>query len=298
MWMTMKSGWLREGVALFLAATMVFFGAAPAVAQEVPGTLNNSGLIPFDQAFFAFEVESPLGTLKEVPDLGRDRADAGQSLPVRARSDRGGEPPGLAVLPLDPAAPPVLHLSGTAAGQPCAPGSAGCTEVPLPRHVIHPLNYNHSTGEELRLLNPEFEGLACPDPRGGGRTAGRSRIISSPSPTAPTSDAIGTSRSVRARNESRRTRRRPTSTARSRRIPTTCIRPVDQFFVRGPTPQFSAGPASGGTAIPEGLDRLRRRSGRAGLCRFGVLSGALEDSGRPIFDAGRPRRRTGRRSTS
>ena len=45
-------------------------------------------------------------------------------------------------------------------GQPCAPGSAGCAEVPLAGHLVHPLNYNHMTGEELRLLNIDYLGGA------------------------------------------------------------------------------------------------------------------------------------------
>jgi cytochrome c peroxidase len=44
-----------------------------------------------------------------------------------------------------------------AAGQPCAPLSSGCNEVPLEGHVVHPLNYNHMNGEELRLLNITFD---------------------------------------------------------------------------------------------------------------------------------------------
>src|SRR3990172_3643768 len=51
---------------LFLGFTVVPVGVTPALAA--PGNItDNSGLIPFDQAFFAFEVESPIGSLKEVP---------------------------------------------------------------------------------------------------------------------------------------------------------------------------------------------------------------------------------------
>ncbi|MGH7486445.1 MAG: hypothetical protein ACREMY_12735, partial [bacterium] len=40
----------------------------PQLSVAEPGDItDNSGKIPFDQAFFAFEVEGPVSTLKEVP---------------------------------------------------------------------------------------------------------------------------------------------------------------------------------------------------------------------------------------
>ena len=92
-------------MAAALTLTVVGADSAPG------GTTNNSGRIPFDQLFFAFEVESPLGSLKEVPIWDELEQMLDNPYAVRARSERGGERPGLAVLPLDSAAPPVLHLS-------------------------------------------------------------------------------------------------------------------------------------------------------------------------------------------
>ena len=154
----------RRGAFSFLTAvSLLFFNITPAMAQVGPaptvsgGLIDNSGLIPFDQAFFAFEVESPLGSLKGVPIWDE----------IEQMLD---DPYAFA---LDPTVQgnfqgwPSYRLTQerrrsfifrNAAGEPCAPLSAGCAEVPLERQLIHPLNYNHSTGEELRLLNIEYEG--------------------------------------------------------------------------------------------------------------------------------------------
>lgn len=131
--------------------------------------VDNSGIIPFDQAYFAFEVESPVASLKEVPiwdeleqmlddpyafALAPDVAGNFQGWPsYRSTVSRRRS---------------FIYRNGE--GNPCAPGSAGCVEQPLAGHIIHPLNYNYQGGEELRLLNIDFEGadwevpLDCVDP--------------------------------------------------------------------------------------------------------------------------------------
>ena len=73
---------LDEIVVVMQVCMMVLFPvvtAAPVLAQEPTqtyfggelleefGVMDNSGLIPYDQAYFAFEVEGVLSTLKEVP---------------------------------------------------------------------------------------------------------------------------------------------------------------------------------------------------------------------------------------
>ncbi|MFI4942260.1 MAG: cytochrome c peroxidase, partial [Burkholderiales bacterium] len=162
----------RLGVAAFLLLCAI--SVAPAMGQtrgSVTGqTVDNSGIIPFDPAYFAFEVEAPIGTLKEVPIW--DELEQMLDNPYQFAID------------------PTVHgnLQGwpsyrstqerrrsfiyrNAAGEPCAPTTPGCTERPLAGHVIHPLNYNFQSGEELRLLNINFEGVAdwrvplsCVDP--------------------------------------------------------------------------------------------------------------------------------------
>jgi cytochrome c peroxidase len=163
---TIRNVLVASSFALIMSAALgTWVVAPPAEADEgeiIPGTqiIDNSGMIPFDQAFFAFEVESPLGSLKEVPiwhEIERMLDNPYQY--AQDPSVRGNDQGWPSYRLTQPRRQSFIFRN--AAGNPCAPGSAGCTQVPLPRHVIHPLNYNHSTGEELRLVNIDFEGLLC-----------------------------------------------------------------------------------------------------------------------------------------
>jgi len=158
----------RAAMAVFLAYIMAL-PVTPLLAQGPPvvvagpgGTINNSGLIPFEQAYFAFEVEGPLGTLKEVPiwDEIELMLDNPYQFAVEPSVAAGGTEPNSQGYPAYRLTQPRRRsfIYRNAAGAPCAPLSAGCNEVPLNRHVIHPLNYNHMNGEEMRLLNIEYEG--------------------------------------------------------------------------------------------------------------------------------------------
>jgi hypothetical protein len=148
---------LRKSLAVFLASLTAVFTGAPALAEPVGEIVDNSGLIPFDAAFFAFEVEGPVGTLKEVPIW--DELEQMLDNPYQFAQDStvGGNFQGWPSYRLTQPRRRSYHFRDSA-GQPCAPGSPNCLEVPLPGHVIHPLNYNFQGGEELRLLNIEFEG--------------------------------------------------------------------------------------------------------------------------------------------
>ncbi len=153
---------LKAGLALFLACTLVMtLTPSPAVGQN-RGTVNgqvvdNSGIIPFDQPFFAFEVESTLQSLKEVPIWDELEQVLDNPYQFALAPDVGGNLQGWPAYRLtQPRRRSFVYRNG--AGQPCAPGSAGCSEVLLERHVIHPLNYNYQGGEELRILNINFEG--------------------------------------------------------------------------------------------------------------------------------------------
>jgi len=156
---------LAVGVALALAAT-------PAMAQEqgmiVGQTVDNSGLIPFEQAYFAFEVEGPVGTLKEVPiwdELEQALINPYQfALAPDVLGNFQGWPSYRSTIPRRRS---FIYRNGD--GEPCAPGSEGCVEMPLKGHVIHPLNYNYQGGEELRILNIDFEGAdwTAPNPCSG-----------------------------------------------------------------------------------------------------------------------------------
>jgi cytochrome c peroxidase len=66
---TVLSKIAKKGFARFLVAYLCLGLAAPAMpVMAAPGDItNNTGLIPFDQANFAFEVEGPMDSLKGVP---------------------------------------------------------------------------------------------------------------------------------------------------------------------------------------------------------------------------------------
>lgn len=265
---------LTRVMAVIVSLTMAPFTAMPVMAQVVPppvitpglgGTVDNSGLIPFDQAFFAFEVESPLGSLKEVPiwdeleqildnpyQFALDPTVAGnmQGWPsYRLTQERRRS-----------------FIFRNAAGEPCAPLSAGCTEVPLARHLIHPLNYNHSTGEELRLLNINFDGapwrvvdqlLPVPGQPGAYEFTYRNIDVS------PGEDRIEDDEAAIDFNSPIKPDILATITA------------VDQFFSPGPSP-FSPGTvATGEGALITGAD-----PGEPGYLGFGVLGGNPNARGR------------------
>jgi hypothetical protein len=151
--------------------------AAPAALAQNRGTISgnvvdNSGIIPFDQAYFAFEVEGVLSTLKEVPSWDEIEQMLDNPYAFALAPEVGGNFQGWPSYRLTQARRrSFIYRNG--AGEPCAPLSAGCNEVPLPGFVIHPLNYNYQGGEELRLLNINFEGaehtvpLPCVDINAG-----------------------------------------------------------------------------------------------------------------------------------
>jgi cytochrome c peroxidase len=166
------------------ALLLVLMLAAPATLAQNRGTVSgsivdNSGIIPFDQAYFAFEVEGVLGTLKEVPTwdeleqmLDNPYAFA---LDPNVEGNYQGWPSYRTTPAIQRRRSFVWH---NAAGEPCVPGTAGCTEITYVGHVIHALNYNYQSGEEMRLLNINFQGadhdvpLACIDPETDEWTCG------------------------------------------------------------------------------------------------------------------------------
>lgn len=153
-----------KGVVIILCLGMglsVALSVLPAMAVDPPpitgNIVDNSGLIPFEQAFFAFEVESPLGTLKDVPIWDEIEQMLDNPYAFALTTDVEPNAQGFPAYRLIQQRRRSFVFRN-AAGEPCAPLSAGCTEVFLPRHVIHPLNYNHMNGEEMRLLNINYAG--------------------------------------------------------------------------------------------------------------------------------------------
>src|SRR5580765_1116670 len=139
---TMRSA-LREacksGLALFLAFTLVVTLTPPPVMAQSPGsTKTNGSSSGIPAAGFLFEPEVPFTSLKNVPTW----FELEQLL----------DNPYLATL--DPSTPgnDQGFPSYRATGMIRRPGFG----VALPSLLVHPLNYNTTTGEEMRLLNPKF----------------------------------------------------------------------------------------------------------------------------------------------
>lgn len=248
---------------VFLLAMALAFPLLPAMAAP-GGTTNNSGLIPFDQAFFAFEVESPLDSLKGVPIW--DELEQMLDNPYQFVFDptvRGNDQGWPSYRLTQSRRRSFIYRNG--AGQPCAPGSPGCAEVPLSRHLIHPLNYNHSTGEELRLLNLGFEGADWEVPG--------DLVLVEAENTNPALGPLGVPRYeytyvpiVVSAGEERIEDDEAAIDFNSPIAPDTitCIISVDQFFSPGPGPV-------GSVVVPEGSIICGGDPGEPGYLGFGVL---------------------------
>lgn len=156
------------GFSIVLATWLIFMLVALVFtvqrAMAAPGDItDNSGIIPFNQAFFAFEVETVLAPLESEPiwnelEYMLDNPYA-IALDPNTEGNQQGWPSYISTLPRRRS----FHYRN-AAGQPCPPGTPGCNEMPLPPHTIQPLNYNYQSGEELRLLNPYYAGGTHPVP--------------------------------------------------------------------------------------------------------------------------------------
>ena len=259
--------------AMACAALAMWASVPPAMAQ---GTTDNSGLIPFQQSFFAFEVESPVESLKSVPIWDEIEQMLDNPYAFALEPDVRGNDQGWPSYRLTQSRRRSF-IYRTAAGAPCAPGTAGCSQVPLERHLIHPLNYNHSTGEELRLLNGEFEGLPCPDPETTIdcwmvpeelvlETDGTYAFEYEPVPVSAGELRVEDDEAA------------PDFNSPIEPDIEECIIAVDQFFVGPPTsPFYSAGPASGGTPTGEGVQICGGDPGEPGYAGFGVLETPNDD---------------------
>jgi len=158
---------LSAGLAATLLGASLASGQAPTQTdfpgqiiqtQAAPGAIvDNSGLIPFDQAYFAFEVENVLASLKEVPNWDELEKLLDNPYQIALAPEFGLNTQGFpSYVSTQPRRRSFVYRN--AAGEPCPPGTVGCNEVPLPPLLVHPLNYNHMSGEEMRLLNIDFQG--------------------------------------------------------------------------------------------------------------------------------------------
>jgi cytochrome c peroxidase len=156
--MRKSSSQLNKGFALLLAWALAFW-PIPAAAQNTitNGTSTDPVIIPG----FLFEPEFPLSSLKTVPIwneleqlLDNPYAVAlCSSLPPSASNTAlVRNTPGTTQFPGSPPSP--IYPAYCSNGVVRRPGFG----IALPPLLVHPLNYNATTGEEMRLLNPGFPG--------------------------------------------------------------------------------------------------------------------------------------------
>jgi cytochrome c peroxidase len=136
---------------------MMFAGATPALPQEGPVITAPTEVapgIPIAPGFL-FELENAPESLKEIPIWNEiekmlDRPYAFTSSPVEGNPQ--GWPSYRSTLP--------RRRSFLPAGCDYNPATAPppCNDALLEPFLIQPLNYNYMNGEELRLLNPDYEG--------------------------------------------------------------------------------------------------------------------------------------------
>lgn len=154
--------------ALALALTL---RAAPALAAPGGLTTNGASTDPAIVPGFLFEPEFPLQSMKSVPIWNEleqllDNPYAVQTcatlpaaVPALIRNT-----PGTTVLPGSP--PAVVYPAYCTRVAPSTPNGTDVVVrrpsfgVTLPPLLVHPLNYNPTTGEEMRLLNPAFPGAS------------------------------------------------------------------------------------------------------------------------------------------
>lgn len=254
-------------------ATAFFMAVGPVLpattAQAAPGdTTDNSGLIPYDQAYFAFEVEGVLSTLKETPTWNEIEQMLDNPYAVELDPTVGGNTQGWpsyrSTLPRRRS-----FIYRDDSGNPCAPGSAGCTEVTLPGFVVHPLNYNYQGGEELRLLNPDFAGASWQVPY--------QLILVTESNTDPTLGPLGVAvyeyitRDIEVTPGEDRIEDEPAIDYNSPEKTDTPVCIVTAEAPWGPTLGPFLTPADFGTGVPEGSIICGGDPGEPGYAGFGVL---------------------------
>ena len=135
----MKSRVVRELSAVLLSAMMAGFGATPAWSQAAVVTNGTSTGLTVANGFL-FEPEVPFVSLKHAPTW----SELEQLL---------DNPYAFTLDPLTP---------GNDQGFPSYRSNIvrrhSFTAQTLPQLLVHPLNYNTTTGEEMRLINPKYPG--------------------------------------------------------------------------------------------------------------------------------------------
>jgi cytochrome c peroxidase len=152
----------KVGVGLFLVLALVSTLLSPPAMAAPGGTLQNGSNTDPQVAppLFLFEPEFPLNSLKTVPIWD----ELEQLLDNPYRSVLCSAVPGT-VDALVRNTPGTTQITGS---PPAPTYPAYCSTiirrpgfgVQLPPLLLHPLNYNPTTGEEMRLLNPGYPGGA------------------------------------------------------------------------------------------------------------------------------------------
>ena len=131
-----RSGFLRRGLASLLAAALAFSPLASTAQVIENGTAT--GIVV--GSGFLFEPEVPFTSLKSVPIWNELEQLLDNPYGVSVDAATPGNDQGF----------PSYRATGVTR----RPGFG----VILPPFLVHPLNYNPTTGEEMRLLNPEYAG--------------------------------------------------------------------------------------------------------------------------------------------
>jgi cytochrome c peroxidase len=154
----------KSGLSLFLALTLVITITPPPLNAQSPGGTIKNGSTSAPPGIvlpgFLFEPEVPLNSLKTVPIWNEMEQLLDNPYNVALCSALP-----TSVDPLVRNTPGTTFILGS---PPPLPFPAYCTTgavirragfgISLPPLMMHPLNYNATTGEEMRLLNPAYPG--------------------------------------------------------------------------------------------------------------------------------------------
>lgn len=185
-----SSGPQTPAVRFLMALILVLF--VTPVAAQMGGIIRNgsnstdpAGVIP--QNGFLFEPEFPLNSLKQVPTFTEleQLLDNPYNVALCSVVSPGtliGTTPGTTMITGSPIVP-VYPAYCTTPAVVRRPSLGGVTLPPL---LIHPLNYNPTNGEEMRLLNPTYPGgkwvvpdefLQCGTPEARANPAVRAQCL-------------------------------------------------------------------------------------------------------------------------
>ena len=163
---TINRARLVAGFAVFLRVITIasIALAAPGGIIVAPTQLDEAVAIAPN---FAFELESPPQSLKDVPVWWELEQLLDNPYAMHAADPRlAEEVSGFAAYETGAPTASATNIQrrrsylppGCTYQNPLPAGLTACNDALLPPFLVHPLNYNHMSGEELRLLNPNYVG--------------------------------------------------------------------------------------------------------------------------------------------